>query len=125
MKALEIARFNLIRMLRERSNIFFVFIFPIALILLIGIQFGGGQSAVVGVHQEDSGTLASAVVAELEDSGNLEVSMFPTRDELVSAVERGTANAGLFLPPAWKRRSPEATPPKWVSSSGRTASGTS
>ena len=39
MKVLAIAAANLRRMLRERSNIFFVFIFPIALILLIGIQF--------------------------------------------------------------------------------------
>ena len=40
-KIFAIAASNVRRMLRERSNIFFVFIFPIALILLIGAQFGG------------------------------------------------------------------------------------
>jgi hypothetical protein len=40
MKALAIARVNVKRLLRERSNIFFVFIFPIALILSSDAQFG-------------------------------------------------------------------------------------
>ena len=43
MKVLAIGLSNIRRMLRERSNIFFVFIFPIAIILLIGAQFGGGD----------------------------------------------------------------------------------
>lgn len=98
MKALWIAYANLRRMLRERSNIFFVFIFPIALILLIGIQFGGGVAPVVGVHLEGSGSLSEAVVAELEESGSVSVQEFATPDELTSAVERGSANAGVFLP---------------------------
>ena len=39
-KVFTIAWSNVKRMLRERSNIFFVFVFPVALILLIGAQFG-------------------------------------------------------------------------------------
>ena len=30
------------RLFRDKSTYFFVFIFPLALILLIGLQFGGG-----------------------------------------------------------------------------------
>ncbi|MEX0699797.1 MAG: hypothetical protein WD354_08695, partial [Acidimicrobiia bacterium] len=41
MKAFAIARNNVTRLLRDRSSIFFVFIFPLALVLLIGLQFGG------------------------------------------------------------------------------------
>lgn len=51
MKALSIGWVNIKRMIRERSNIFFVFIFPIALVLLIGVQFGSGFAPVVGIHQ--------------------------------------------------------------------------
>lgn len=98
MKILSIASANLRRMLRERSNIFFVFIFPIALILLIGIQFGGGVAAVVGIHQEGEGTLSDAVIAELTEEGSVDVRELTTRDELISAVERGSVNAGVFLP---------------------------
>ena len=47
-KIFAIAASNVRRMLRERSNIFFVFIFPIALILLIGAQFGGDFDPGVG-----------------------------------------------------------------------------
>ncbi len=98
MKALAIASSNLRRMLRERSNIFFVFIFPIALILLIGVQFGGGVAAVVGVYQEGRGTLSDAVIAELENEDSVGVRDVTSREELISAVERGSVNAGVFLP---------------------------
>ena len=40
-KAVSIALSNLRRLFRDRSSIFFVFIFPLALVLLIGLQFGG------------------------------------------------------------------------------------
>lgn len=98
MKVLAITIANLKRMLRERSNIFFVFIFPIALILLIGIQFGGGFTPIVGVHMADRGVLAEEVVAVLEDSSAVDLRSFGSEGELVSAVERGQVSAGLFLP---------------------------
>jgi ABC-2 type transport system permease protein len=99
MKELSIAWFNLKRMVRERSNIFFVFIFPIALVLLIGVQFGGGFSPVVGVHQADHSDLSDEITATLIDSESIDIREFPTDDELVSAVERGTVQAGVLLPP--------------------------
>ncbi len=98
MKALAIAGANLRRMFRERSNIFFVFIFPIALILLIGAQFGGGVAPVVGVQSDGSGDVADAIVANLVASDAIEVVVYPDRDSLFQAVERGRANAGLVLP---------------------------
>ena len=39
MTVLSIARTALRRLFRDRSNIFFVFVLPIALVLLIGAQF--------------------------------------------------------------------------------------
>jgi ABC-2 type transport system permease protein len=41
MKALALAAVNVRRMLRERSNVFFVFLFPMLLVLVLGVSFGG------------------------------------------------------------------------------------
>ena len=98
MKALSIGWVNLKRMIRERSNIFFVFIFPIALVLLIGVQFGGGFAPVVGVHRADDGQLSDEIVTGLEEDGSVEVLEFEDDDELTTAVERGSAQAGILLP---------------------------
>jgi ABC-2 type transport system permease protein len=98
MKALGIAWVNVKRMLRERSNIFFVFIFPIALILLIGAQFGGGVLPVVGVSSGGDGRINDAVIEELESNPSIELRSYGSGEELTEAVERGYANAGVFLP---------------------------
>lgn len=98
MKALSIGWVNLKRMIRERSNIFFVFIFPIALVLLIGIQFGSGFAPTIGVHQSDDSPLSDQVVTALEADESIEVSQFEESEELVNAVERGTVQAGVLLP---------------------------
>jgi ABC-2 type transport system permease protein len=98
MKELSIAWFNLKRMVRERSNIFFVFIFPIALVLLIGVQFGGGFSPIVGIYQGDDGELSGRITSALTETDGIEVREYETDDDLVSAVERGTAQAGVILP---------------------------
>jgi len=98
MKVLAIAGSNVRRMLRERSNIFFVFIFPLALILLIGAQFGGDVDPVIGLYQADNDQLAVAVAEAVESEDTLEVIRYGNEEELVSAVERGSAQAGLFLP---------------------------
>ena len=98
MKVLAIAGSNVRRMLRERSNIFFVFIFPLALILLIGAQFGGDVDPVIGLYQADDDQLATAVAEAVDSEDTLDVIRFDTDQELVTAVERGNAQAGLFLP---------------------------
>lgn len=97
-KAFAIAGANLRRMFRERSNIFFVFIFPIALILLIGAQFGGGVTPIVGVHAPQIGGVVAEIVANLEAADSIEVALYPDRQSLEEAVERGRATAGVFLP---------------------------
>lgn len=98
MKELAIGWVNLKRMIRERSNIFFVFIFPIALVLLIGVQFGSGFAPTIGVHQSGESALSEQVVAALEADESIEVSRFEEMAELVTAVERGTVQAGVLLP---------------------------
>ena len=98
MKVFTIAWSNVKRMLRERSNIFFVFIFPIAIILLIGAQFGGGVDPAVGLHLEDDGQVAAAIAAEIEAEEGLDVLRYEDRDSLTDAIERGNIQAGVFFP---------------------------
>ncbi len=98
MKVFAIAWVNVRRMLRERSNIFFVFIFPLALILLIGAQFGGGVDPVVGLYLADDGRLATTMADAVEAEDTLEVIRFEDEEVLATAVEHGGAQAGLFLP---------------------------
>lgn len=65
--AVTVAGAELRLFLRDRSNIFFVFVFPLLLVLMIGAQFGEGATAGrVAVAGADSG-LQSALVSQLED----------------------------------------------------------
>lgn len=98
MKALAIGMANVRRMLRERSNIFFVFIFPIAIIFLIGAQFGGGVDPAIGIHADDDGDIASRIITALQATEDLDVRLFDERAELETNVERGYVQAGVFLP---------------------------
>jgi ABC-2 type transport system permease protein len=67
--ALAVAGVELRLFLRDRSNVFFVFVFPLLLVLLIGAQFGDdasqGRVAVAGAD----GPLRSALVERLESDG--------------------------------------------------------
>jgi ABC-2 type transport system permease protein len=98
MKALAIGWVNVRRMLRERSNIFFVFIFPIALVLLVGVQFGGDFSPAIGLSAADEGDIARAIEDALAADGSIEIRPYESSDEVVTAVERGAIQAGVLLP---------------------------
>lgn len=100
MKALFIGWVNIKRMLRERSNIFFVFIFPIALVLLIGVQFGGAAQTALGHFSGDDGDLATAILAAVEEEETIDLRLFESVDELLVATERGSVQAGVVLPEA-------------------------
>lgn len=98
MKVLAIGFSNVRRMLRDRSNIFFVFIFPIAIIFLIGAQFGGGVSPGLGIYLEADGDIGSDIAEAIESTDSIDARRFETEDELIDAVERGHVQAGVFIP---------------------------
>ncbi|HSO90750.1 MAG TPA: ABC transporter permease [Arthrobacter sp.] len=90
-----IAAVELRRFLRDRSNIFFVFIFPLMLILLLGSQFGAGSGQPrVTIAGPGSG-LAQALSAELESSG---VDVTASGEDAARAdLSRGRTDVGVFL----------------------------
>lgn len=92
-----IARVELTRMLRDRSNLFFVFIFPLLLVVLIGAQFGGAQSMVLGVVYDADDATASDFAATLDDVGQLETRAYDAEDALRTDVARGAVSGGVVL----------------------------
>lgn len=89
-----IAGVELRRFLRDRSNIFFVFIFPLLLVLVIGVQFGGEDDGRVAVAGGRS-TLRTALVAALEEHGVAVTSA--GAGAVREQVARGRTDVGVFL----------------------------
>ncbi len=98
MKALVIAATDLRRLLRWRANIFFLFVMPMLLILLLGAAFGGSTKARIGVTDADRGKLAQQFVAALHARQSTDVIGYASRGGLESAVAHGDVEAGLLIP---------------------------
>lgn len=90
-----IAALELRRFLRDRSNIFFVFIFPLILVLVIGVQFGGSSGGRVAISG-GPGDLRAALVSELE-ADDVTVTM-SSPDRLREQLARGRADVGVLVP---------------------------
>jgi len=92
--ALAITNVELRRFLADRSNIFFVFVFPLLLVLFIGSQFGGGSSGRVALV--GTGDLADDLVTALESDhvGVTRVGL----DEGRELVARGRADVAVVVP---------------------------
>lgn len=98
MKALVIAAVNIRRMLRDRSNIFFVFVFPMLLILVLGVSFGQGFEPRIGLVAVNVGPLGQDLARGLVALPDVEVERFGTVDDLRTSVERGQLEAGVVVP---------------------------
>ncbi len=98
MKAFTIAGINLRRFVRDRSNVFWVLVFPILLILVLGAAFGGSSDPRLGVYEAGDGELSGGLVLLLEEQSGMQVVGFESRDDLVATVERGEVEAGLIIP---------------------------
>ena len=97
--AFDIARVNLLRALRDRTSLFFVFLLPLIIIIALGAMYGGFGSSRLGVVSAGSGQLGDDLVALLE-SGELdiEITEHDSIEELRRAVEDGTVQSGLLIP---------------------------
>lgn len=97
-KILSITGANLRRLFRDRSNIFFVFILPIGIIILIGSLFGSGFEPGFGVVGPSGPGFASDLARRLDSAQDFSVTRYESRDDLLLAVERGTTQAGVVIP---------------------------
>jgi ABC-2 type transport system permease protein len=101
-KALAIAATDLRRLLRWRANVFFLFLLPMLIILLLGAAFGG-SSARIGVVV-GSDPLARRLVARLDAQRSVRVERFDGERALDRAVARGRIDAGLVVPAHYDQR---------------------
>lgn len=98
MKAWAITSTNIKRLMREPSTIFFVFIFPMLLILVLGASFGGGFTPKVGVVVDGDGAYARAFadgVAAIEEFESVD---YDDPAVLLEDVERGVLQMGVIIP---------------------------
>lgn len=103
MTSLAISLVNLRRLMRDRIALFFVFVFPIILILLLGLSFGGGFIPRLGVVAHDRAPLAGDVLRELGRSRDVDIEYFEDSGSLVDAVQRGVVEGGLVIPRDYDR----------------------
>jgi ABC-2 type transport system permease protein len=97
-KVLAIALANMRRLLRDRLGLFFIFVLPIVLIVVLGAAFGGGVTPKLGVVGGAGGDLAVELRRGLDDLRDVEVVDYSDRASLLDAVEHGVAEGGLFIP---------------------------
>ena len=104
MKALAIASNDLRRLVRWRANIFFLFMLPMLIILLLGAAFGGAQQARFGILRRDSGPLAQQFERALAHRPSVRTVAYTSSPTLEQAVARGDVDAGLEIPADYDAR---------------------
>jgi ABC-2 type transport system permease protein len=98
MTALTIAGVNLKRLTRDRVGLFFLFVFPIVLILLLGVSFGGDFTPRLGIASGSSGEFARDLISDVSEDSAVEIERVAGKQELVDAVQRGLLDAGIVIP---------------------------
>ena len=102
MSTLAIAQVNLVRLLRDRTALFFIFLLPVVLIVVLGTVYGGRTAPRLGVVSAGSGALGADLVKALAGGHmRLEIRDFASEADLRSSVERGTLELGLVIPPGY------------------------
>ena len=101
MKVLAVAGVSLRRFSRYRTNLFFLFVFPILLVLLLGVTFGGGFATRIGVVSSGSGPLGEDLVRMLGGTTGIKVLPYQGEAALSAAVQRGVVQGGLIVPPGY------------------------
>ncbi len=91
------------RVFRYRANLFFLFLFPLIMILVLGVAFGGSQTPEVGVVSGQSGPLGTSLVSILEGTPGISVARADSQDSLLTSVQRGDLQAGLVIPAGYDR----------------------
>jgi ABC-2 type transport system permease protein len=101
-RVLAIGRANLVRLLRDRLGLFFILVLPIILILVTGLQFGGGFQPRAGV----SGVSGDGFDADLADAlaESWEITLHETDAEVRERVADGRLEVGVLLPPDYDER---------------------
>jgi ABC-2 type transport system permease protein len=100
--ALAIAAVNVRRLLRDRTGLFFIFVLPVILIVVLGTMYGGRVAPRMGIVAVDSGALGTELVDAIRNGAvELELKKPATVEELTARVEDGTLEIGVIIPPGY------------------------
>ena len=91
-----IAWYNLVRMFRERSNLFFVLVFPILIIAVLGSRFGDQDVPEIGIMV--SGEFAEQVAERIDETGAAQIRWVESESDLRDLVGDGTLPVGVVVP---------------------------
>jgi len=98
-KAFLIARVNLLRQVRERANLFFVFVLPTIIIFALGLQFASSGASRLGIVSPAGDPLTEELVEALATSdADFEIRRLPDVGTLREQVGRGLLEIGLVIP---------------------------
>ncbi|HET7358435.1 MAG TPA: ABC transporter permease [Nocardioidaceae bacterium] len=97
---LTIAGTNLRRTVRVRTNLFFLVLFPMLLILVLGLAFGGKNAPRLGVVA-GQGRLAHQLMASLRTERGVQVQRYGAATDALGAVEAGRLEGALVIPPGY------------------------
>jgi ABC-2 type transport system permease protein len=98
MKILTIGFTSIRRLVRDRTNIFFVFIMPMLLILILGSAFGGSGNSRIGFVAVDGGQLGDDLKERIAAADGIDVLVVGDRKTAVLRVERGQLEGAVILP---------------------------
>lgn len=87
--------------MRSGSAVFFVFIFPIILMLIFGSIFSGTGSSQVTLYVQNldsNGNLSSALIATLNDTQIVSVQMIPSNVNIHTYISQNSISAALLIP---------------------------
>lgn len=94
------ARVEWVRFFRDRAALFSTIALPIVLVLLIGLSVGQAKPQLaVGVLERSPGPLGTSLIAELEKSPALQVSVYTERADLYRDIRMGLVGGGVEVPP--------------------------
>jgi len=98
MKIYLIATNGLRRLFRDRSNIFFVFVLPMVIILVIGLVFGTGFTTRLALIAEDPGPVESELAARIGSIPDLIVLRATDIEEVRQQMRRNEIDALVVIP---------------------------
>lgn len=87
--------------MRSKSAVFFVFIFPLILMLIFGSIFSGSGSSAVPLYVQNldgNGTLSSQFISTLNSTNIVSVHMIPNNVDIRTYVSQHSISSALLIP---------------------------
>lgn len=98
MRSLAIARASLRRIFRDRTALFFLFVLPILVILIIGSSVRGFSTFKVGIVNQGAGQAGRQLTSALRHAPDLRVRTYPSLKAATKGVARGEVLTAVVLP---------------------------